>query len=303
MVQRQALETYFCSETVGLILPLASEREWDTFPNTLSYAHKLGLTPERIIVVHSPRAQALVNSLELKAKGYLVLNEANLIQLFDVERIHSCFAVDIEKHKGKGRAFAMAFAYLKYFHSWKKLKDLFFLDVDANVNEYKPLHYLGYAQVMAPDENRFCLLTAQNNALRDNHYLFVMRDHWRYESDLGRHYASHLDKIVWSLTGEMMLRWDMLADRIPFAIAYGIETVWQLFAADKAASSCQDIQYKVGQVVNPKTKKDGGNVGESGRCYDATMYRQLNLMAWFLIKHGKKLCELTAEDYQRLINN
>ncbi len=300
ITQRQALENYFRSETVGLILPLASEREWSTFPQTLSYARGLGLAPERIIVVHSPKAQALVDSLELQEKGYLVLNEAKLLELFNVERIHSRFSVDIEKHKGKGRAFTMAFAYLKYVHSWKTLKDLFFLDADANVSEYQPLHYLGYAQAMFPDENRFCLLTAQNNAIRDNHYLFVMRDHWRYESNLGRHYAAHLDQIVWSLTGEMMLRWDILAEQIPFAIGYGIETVWQLFAADKVASSWQDNQYKVAQVVNPKTKKDGGNMGQSGRCYDATMYRQLNLMAWFLIKHGKQLCQLTAEDYQMI---
>ena len=296
--QSSTIEQYFASETVGLILPLASERERHTFPQTLHYALGLGLTPDRIIVVHSPKAQPLIDSLKLKQKGYVVLNEGELIQLFNVERIHSRFAVDIGKYKGKGRAFMMAFAYLKYLHSWQTLKDVFFLDVDANVNEYQPLHYLAYAQVTAPDENRFCLLTAQNNALRDNHYLFVMRDYWRYESDLGRHYAAHLDQIVWSLTGEMMLRWDMLAEQIPFAIAYGIETVWQLFAADKVA--CQDTQCTVAQVVNPKVKKDGGDVGQSGRCYDATMYRQLNLMAWFLIKHGKPLCELNPEDYQMI---
>jgi len=300
MSQRQKLEHYFSLETVGLILPLASEREWSTFPQTLNYARKLGLTPERTIIVHSPKAQTLVDSLDLKEKGYVVLNEGKLIQLFNVERIHSRFAVDIEKYKGKGRAFMMAFAYLNYVHSWQTLKDLFFLDVDANVNEYQPLHYLGYSQVTEPDDNRFCLLTAQNNALRDNHYLFVMREHWRYESDLGRHYAAHLDQIVWSLTGEMMLRWDMLAEQIPFTIAYGIETIWQLFAADKVASSCSETQYNVAQVANPKTKQDGGDTGQSGRCYDATMYRQLNLMAWFLIKHGKPLCELRAEDYQMI---
>jgi hypothetical protein len=238
--------------------------------------------------------------LALTKKGYLVLNEAALLKLFNTERIQSRFAVDIKKQKGKGRAFTMAFAYLKYIYPWKTLKDLFFLDVDANVSEYQPLHYLGYAQAIFPDDNRLFLLTAQNNALRDNHSLFVMRDFWRYENDLGRHYVAYLDQIIWPLTGEIMLRWDILVEQIPFAIAYGIETVWQLFAADKVASSLQDSQYKVAQVVNPETKKDGGEIGQSGRCYDAMMYRQLNLMAWFLIKHGKHLCQLTVEDYQTI---
>lgn len=300
IAQQKVLEDYFRSETVGLLLPLASEREWNTFPQTLSYVQALGIAPERVIVIHSPQAQTLVDRLALKEKGYLVLNEAALLKLFNVERIHSCFAVDINKQKGKGRAFIMAFAYLKYISPWKTLKDLFFLDVDTNVSEYQPLHYLGYAQAIFPDENRLFLLTAQNNALRDNHYLFVMRDYWRHENDLGRHYVAYLDQIIWPLTGEIMLRWDILVEQIPFAIAYGIETVWQLFAADQVASSLQDSQYKVAQVVNPETKKDGGETGQSGRCYDAMMYRQLNLMAWFLIKHGKPLCQLTVEDYQTI---
>ena len=49
-----------------------------------------------------------------------------------------------------------------------------------------------------------------------------------------------------------------------------------------------------------RPKRDGGEIGQSGRCYDATMYRQLNLMAWFVIKHGKPLTQLTAEDYHAI---
>jgi len=300
MAQRKVLEEYFRSETVGLLLPLGSERERNTFPQTLSYALEWGIAPERVIVVHSPQAQAVVDSLALKEKGCLVLNETHLLELFDTVRIHSRFAVDIAKQKGKGRAFAMAFAYLKYVSPWKTLKDLFFLDVDANATQFQPLHYLGYAQAIFPDDKRLFLLTAQNNALRDNHSLFVMREYWRHESQLGRHYAAHLDNLVWSQTGEIMLRWDILGEQIPFAIGYGLENSWQLFAADKVALSSPDSQYKVSQVVNPQIKRDGGEIGQSGRCYDATMYRQLNLMAWFLIKHGKPLCQLTAEDYQTI---
>ncbi|NEQ41521.1 MAG: hypothetical protein F6K40_37140 [Okeania sp. SIO3I5] len=295
-LKHKNLEDYFRSPTVGLLLPLGSKRESYSFPQTLNYALELGIAPERVIVVHSPKTKTVVDDLGLKKKGCLVLNEADLLKLFDAERIHSRFAVDIAKHTGKGRAFAMAFAYLKYVSSWKTLKDLFFLDVDANANQFQPLHYLGYAQAIFPDDQRLFLLTAQNNALRDNHYLFVMREYWRHESDLGRHYAAHFDQLVWSLTGEIMLRWD-IAEQIPFAISYGIESVWQLFAADWVASSLSDSQYKIAQVVNPQTKRDGGTVGQSGRCYDATMYRQLNLMAWFLIKHGKPLSQFTAEDY------
>ncbi len=297
MAQRKVLEDYFRSETVGLLLPLGSEREWNTFPQTLSYALEWGIAPERVIVIYSPRAQAVVDGLELKEKGCLLLNEADLLGLFDAERIHSRFAVDMAKQRGKGRAFAMAFAYLKYVSPWKTLKDLFFLDVDANPTQFQPLHYLGYAQAIFPDDKRLFLLTAQNNGLRDNHYLFVMRESWRHESHLGRHYAAHLDQLVWSQTGEMMLRWDILGEQIPFAIGYGLENSWQLFAADQVA---QDRQYKVAQVVNPQPKRDGGEIGQSGRCYDATMYRQLNLMAWFLIKHGKPLSQLTAEDYHAI---
>lgn len=299
-LKQKDIKNYFRSPTVGLLLPLGSQRESYSFPQTLSYALELGIAPERVIVVHSPRAQAVVDDLKLKEKGCLVLNEAALLELFDADRIHSRFAVDIAKHTGKGRAFAMAFAYLKYVAPWKTLKDLFFLDVDANATQFQPLHYLGYAQAIFPDDRRLFLLTAQNNALRDNHYLFVMREYWRHESDLGRHYAAHFDQLVWSQTGETMLRWDIIAEQIPFAIGYGLESVWQLFAADWVASSLPDSQYQVAQVVNPQTKRDGGTMGQSGRCYDATMYRQLNLMAWFLIKHGKPLSQFTAKDYQTL---
>ena len=159
---------------------------------------------------------------------------------------------------------------------------------------------MGYAQAIFPDDGRLFLLTAQNNALRDNHYLFVMREYWRHESDLGRHYAEHFDQLIWSLTGEIMLRWDIIAEQIPFAIGYGLESIWQLFAADWVGSSLPDSKYKVAQVVNPQTKRDGGTLGQSGRCYDAAMYRQLNLMAWFLIKHGKPLSQFTAEDYHSI---
>jgi hypothetical protein len=99
-----------------------------------------------------------------------------------------------------------------------------------------------------------------------------MREYWRHESDLGRHYAAHLDQLVWSQTGEMMLRWDILGEQIPFAIGYGLENSWQLFAVDQVAFSSQDSQYKVTQVVNPQTKRDGGEIGKSGRCYDAIIY-------------------------------
>ncbi|NEN94618.1 MAG: hypothetical protein F6J94_21925 [Moorea sp. SIO1F2] len=295
-VKHKMLEDYFRSPTVGLLLPLGSKREQDTFSETLNYCLNWGIALERIVVIHSPRAQAVVDHLGLKEKGCVILNEAAMLDLFNLERIHSRFAVDLAKHKGKGRAFAIAFAYLKYVQQWQTLKDLFVLDVDINATQYRPLHYLGYAQAIFPDQERLFLLTAQNNTLRDNHYLFVMRDPWRHENELGCHYAKHFDRLVWSLTGETMLRWDMLVEHIPFAIAYGMETVWQLFAADWVALS-QQGNYKVAQVVNPQTKRDGGSLGQSGRCYDATMYRQLSLMAWFLIKYGKPLYKFTPEDY------
>lgn len=298
--KKREIEDYFSSEGVGLILPLASEREHETFPNTLAYAMSCGITPERTIVIYSPQAQQLVDSLKLKHKGYHILNETTMLDLFDTDRIHKCFAVDIVRQKGKGRAFLMGFAYLRYVSPWKNLEYLFFMDVDTNANQYQPLHYLGYSQAVFPDNNRLFLLTAQNNALRDNHYLFVMRDYWRQENQLGRHYAAHFDELVWSLTGEAALKWNAVSESIPFTLGYGLESVWQLFAADCIAPSKRKSFYQVSQVVNPQTKKDGGDVGQSGRCYDATMYRQLNLMVWTLIKHGQRLDKLTTEDYHAI---
>ena len=297
--QEESIKDYFQSESIGLLLPLNSERERRTFPLTLNYTKNIGIAPERTAIVYSAQAASLVESLKLEQKGYLLLNEQELISLFNVQRISAHFAVDISKYKGKGRAIAMAFAYLKYCSPWPQMQELFQLDVDADLEAFRPLHYLGYVQATYPSKKRLFLLTAQNNELRDNHYLFVIRDYWRHENNLGQHYAKHFDSLVWAITGEYALQWPIIAERTPFALGYTNEIVTQLLAADLIGKDKND-PLQVSQVSNPNTKQDGGEFGRSGRCYDALMYRQLSLIPWLVIKHGKKIRDFSPDDYRTL---
>ena len=300
----EKLQDYFKSSTVGLILPLASERETQTFTKTLNYAIQCGIEPERIIIVYSPKAQFIIDNLKVLAKNCILLNESEIRNLLNVEKIHSLFGVNLAEQRGKGRAITLAFIFLKYVCSWDDLQDLFILDVDTNITEYQPLHYLGYIQAAFPDQHRLFLLTAQNNVLRDNHYLFIMRDSWKSENHLGHLYAQHLNQLVWSLSGEIVIRWGTLSEKAPFSVGYGLETIWQLFAAEQLEySSKTDTPYKVAQVVNPQTKIDGGFIGQNGRCYDAVMYRQINFLTWSVIKYGKPLGYFTVSDYQKLNAN
>ena len=296
----ERLKHYFNSPTVGVILPLASAREQHTFPQTLHYVIDCGVDPERIVIVYSPRAQGVIDHLKNTVNDCTLIDESIAEDLLDTKKIDATFGVDLARLRGKGRALAIAFIFLKYVSPREQLQDLFLLDVDSNITEYRPLHYLGYPQVAHPDPRRLFLLTAQNNALRDNAYLFIMRDSWRYENALGDLYARHFDQLVWSLTGEMMLRWQLASEIIPFGVSYGQEITWQAFAAEQTELAHEPC--KVSQVVNPQTKIDGGGMGQSGRCYDAMMYRQSNLMLWFLIKQGKPLSHFTAADYRTLNN-
>jgi len=109
--------------------------------------------------------------------------------------------------RGKGRAIFAAFLHLKYIAKRSEIRELFLFDVDVIVGQYRPLEYLAYPHVSAPSPDRLFVLTAQNNARRDNHYLVVPERSGGMRADLGRHYVRHFDKIVWSLTGEMSMRW------------------------------------------------------------------------------------------------
>ncbi|MBS1119094.1 MAG: hypothetical protein H6Q90_1322 [Deltaproteobacteria bacterium] len=296
----ERIRDFLKTPSVALLLPLASERERETFSSVIHYVTSWGVRPSQVAVVYTAAAAKVVEDLELQRHGYLLIQEDAAISLCDTQRIRERFGVELHGTRGKGRAIFAAFLHLKYIAKRSEIRELFLFDVDVIVGQYRPLEYLAYPHVSAPSPDRLFVLTAQNNARRDNHYLVVPREIWRHESDLGRHYVRHFDKIVWSLTGEMSMRWSDVVDSIPFAVGYGIETVWQLFAADLTADRERSPRWSVSQVVNPWTKEDGGNAGASGRCYDAMMYLQLNRMAWFLIKHGKHLSELGADDYRQI---
>lgn len=284
---------YFSSSKPVLILPVHSLREELTFRDAYMYAESIGFAADRIVVIYSRHASKLVDTVREKSRKVVAFSEEEILEQVHLRDVKEIFGADLSL-PGKGRAIFLAFVAI---HQRLGLdpKEVYFLDTDSNMFEFRPLHYLGWVHMRKPDKERFAILTAQNNELRDNHYLFQVRDIWRSENEIGRIYARHLDEIVWPLTGELMLAWHRVGLRVPFCNGYGIETLWQFFAAEEVCEG-----YSVSQVVNPNPKIDGGNQGRSGQCYDSAMFRQLNFLAWAIIKHGIRLHQMKAADFREI---
>lgn len=293
-----AIKGYYGQSHVGLILPLASMREHVSFLYTLSYALQLGLRPENIFVIFSRAALPIVEQIDRDGINCNFLLEDDIISnLFDTKKIQKAFNIDLSTAKGKGRAFACIFAHMNYADKTDhRITDMFFMDVDTDPASFFPLHYLGHVHAANRNPDRLFLLTAQNNEFRDNHYLFVAREPWKHVSETGRRYAEHLDKIVWSLTGEFSLNLPKAIDAMPFTVSYGIETIWQIFAAEYLHQNGLDYSC-VAQVVNPNLKRDGGDIGRNGKCYEAMMYKQIYLMSFLLVTRNTPITSLRAADY------
>ncbi len=292
---------YFSLESVGILLPVASMRERESFIRSLAYVLQMGFRHENVFIIYTTKASGIMHSLQERYSGCHFINEdTSMPEFFDTEKVYEKFGVDIEGRRGKGRGFMCAFAYIqKQVEAGHKIKDLFFMDVDIHPSDFFPLHYLGYAKTQEDAKESVCVLTAQNNKYRDNHSLFPLRDPWRLENDVGVRYADHLDKLVWSLTGEFYLNFSAFGETIPFTAAYGIETIWQLFVGDYIAEHQLGREALI-QVSNPHPKIDGGIAGMSGRCFDTMMLRQITFMSYLLVRSGKALINFTADDYLEL---
>lgn len=292
---------YFSKENVGILLPVASMRERESFLRSLAYVLQMGFRQENIFIIYTKMASRIMHSLQDRYSGcHFIEEDTSIENLFEAEKILEFFGVDIKNRRGKGRGFMCAFAYMQnQVKNNHKLTDLFFMDVDINPRDFFPLHYLGYAKIQPTSQECVSLLTAQNNSYRDNHSLFSLRDPWRMENEVGARYADHLDKLVWSLTGEFCMDFASLGDSIPFTAAYGIETIWQLFIGDFIAQNNLGNKGLV-QVSNPHPKIDGGTAGISGRCFDTMMLRQITYMSYLLIKRGKAIIDWQASDYLAL---